>query len=63
MSTRWGKTVQGVYSCEYTKQIILVLFMIYCIIFHSNNSKPTFAHPVFTCEVGYQGKEGIVFVR
>ena len=33
-----------VYSCEYAKQLILVLSFINCyIIFHSENCKPTFA--------------------
>ena len=35
-----------VYSCQKTKQFILVLLLIkYCIIFHSNNHKVTFAPP------------------
>ena len=34
-----------VYSGECTKQFILALIIRYCIIFHTNNCKPTFAPP------------------
>ena len=37
-----------VYSCEHTKQFILLLFCSnYCIIFHMHSSKPTYAHPAY----------------
>ena len=42
-NTGWGKSRL---SCEYMKQFILVLLFInYCVIFHMNNCKPTFALP------------------
>ena len=37
------------HSCEYVKEFILVLLFInYCIIFHMNNYKPTFAPSCIT---------------
>ena len=39
-------TQKWVYRCKYAKQFIPVSLLInYCIIFHMNNWKPTFAPP------------------
>ena len=34
-----------VYSCEYAKHNLFLLFINYCVIFHTNNCIPTFAPP------------------
>ena len=40
-----------IYSCEYAKEFIFVSFISYCIIFHTNNSKPAFASSCIPCPV------------
>ena len=41
-----GVWQKWVYSCEYAKQFILVLFLLIIILFsHVDNWKPAFAHP------------------
>ena len=41
----WGKSRFIVVSMQNEEFVLLLLFINYCIIFHRNNCKPTFAHP------------------
>ena len=45
---RLDKSKFTVVSMQNTELILVLLFNNYCIIFHTNNCKPTFAHPVYT---------------
>ena len=46
MNTQWGKRRFTVVNVRNTQFILVLLFNNYCIIFHMNNCKPTFAHSV-----------------
>ena len=49
---------KSVYSCEYVKYsaILALLLINYCIIFHTNHCKPTFAQPCILRESIQQSK-------